>query len=153
MRWLPSLLGRSSLVLKARRVPPNASVIVVVLLLCLGVCLSSLSLPAGGPRDPLVPGRADVPPVDQWTGANALSLDGTYYPFDLVEEADEDPVNAGLLTTLFLAAHFFGTGVGWLRANARGQKASSIYSVGVVGEVLGSAREDGYLAFLEVFRL
>jgi hypothetical protein len=100
MRWLPSLLGRSSLVLKARRVPPNASVIVVVLLLCLGVCLSSLSLPAGGSRDPLVPGRADVPPVDQWTGANALSLDGTYYPFDLVEEADEDPVNAGLLTTL-----------------------------------------------------
>jgi hypothetical protein len=94
-----------------------------------------------------------VPPVDQWMGANALPLDGTYYPFDLVEEADEDPVNAGLLTTLFLAAHFFGTGVGWLRANARGQKASSIYSVGVVGEVLGSAREDGYLAFLEVFRL
>ena len=94
-----------------------------------------------------------MPPVNLRARPFALPLVGTYYPFDLVEEADEDPVNAGLLTTLFLAAYFFGAGVGWLRANARGQKASSIYSVGVVGEVLGSAPEDGYLAFLEVFRL
>ena len=83
-----------------------------------------------------------MPPVDQWMGANALPLDGTYYPFDLEEEADEEPVNTGL----------FEAGVGWLRANARGQGASCIFFVGVVGEVLGSAR-DYYLAFLEVFRL
>jgi hypothetical protein len=154
MRWLSSLLGGSSLIIQARRFPRGASVVVVVLLLCLGVCLSLLSLSAGGSRDPFVLGRADVPPVDQWTSANALPLNGTYYPFDLVEEADEDPVNVGLLTTLFLTAYFFGAGVGRPRANPQGQVASCFYSaVGVVGEVLGSAREDDYLAFLSVFRL
>jgi hypothetical protein len=112
-----------------------------------------LSLPVGGSRDHFVLGRVDVPPVVQWTDTNVLPLDGTYYPFDLVEEVEKNPVNAGLLTTLFLAASFFGAGVGWLRTNAQGQGASCFSFGGVVGDVLGSAREDHYLDFLGAFRL
>jgi hypothetical protein len=100
---------------------------------------------------------ANVLPLDQGANRNAPPLDGTYYPFALApfalaEEADEDPVNAGLLTMLFLAASFFVASVGWLLTNAQEQGALCFSSVGVVGEVLGRARED-YLPFLGVFRL
>jgi hypothetical protein len=94
---------------------------------------------------------AHVLPVDQVANVNAPPLDGTYYPFALAEEADEDPVSAGSLTMLLLAASFFGASVGWLRTNAQGQGALSFSCLGV-GEVLGSAREE-YLPFLGVFRL
>jgi hypothetical protein len=103
------------------------------MLLCFGVCLTLLSL-------------------DQGANGNAPPLDGTYYPFALAEEANEDPVNAGLLTMFFLAVSFFGAASGWLLRDAQGQGALCFSSVGVVGEVLGRARED-YLPFLGVFRL
>ena len=83
---------------------------------------------------------------------NAPPLDGTHYPFALAEEVAEERVNAGLLTMLLLAASFFGASVGWLLTNAQGQGASCFSSVGVVGGVLSSAREE-YLPFLGVFRL
>jgi hypothetical protein len=125
---------------------------VAVLLLCLGVCLTLLSLPAiGSQEDPSALGMANVLPVDQLANLNAPPLDGTYTPFALAE-ADEDPVNAGLLTMLFLAASFFGASVGWLLTYAQRQGALCFSSVGVVGEVLGRAREE-YLPFLGVFRL
>jgi hypothetical protein len=124
---------------------------VAVLLLCLGVCLTLLSLPAIGFQDPSALAMAHVLTVDQVANGNAPPLDGTYCPFALAEEADEDPVNAGLLTMLFLAASFFGASVGWLLTNAQGQGALCFSSLGV-GEVLGRARED-YLPFLGVFRL
>jgi hypothetical protein len=129
-------------------------VVVVVLLFCLGVCLTLLSLPARGSEEGTsVLGIANVLPVDQPANGNAPPLDGTYYPFALAEEAEEDPVNAGLLTMLLLAASFFGASlVGWLHTKAQGQGALCFSSVGVVGEVLGDARED-YLPFLGVFRL
>jgi hypothetical protein len=57
-----------------------------------------------------------------------------------------------LLTMLLLAASFFGASVGWLLTNAQRQGALCFSSVGVVGEVMGSAREE-YLPFLGVFRL
>ncbi len=124
-----------------------------VLLLCLGVCLTLLSLPArGSQEDPSALGMANVLTVDQGANGNAPPLDGTHYPFALAEEVAEDRVNAGLLTMLLLAASFFGASAGWLLPNAQGQGASCFSSVGVVGEVLGSARED-YLPFLGVFRL
>jgi hypothetical protein len=135
-----------------RRFARGVSVVVAVLLLCLGVCLTLLSLPARGSQDPSALGMANVLPVDQVANGNAPPLDGTYYPFALAEKADEDPVNAGLLTMLFLAASFFGASVGWLLTNAQGQGALCFSSLGVVGEVLGRARE-GYLPFLGVFRL
>jgi len=94
----------------------------------------------------------NVLPVDQVGHVNAPSLDGSYYPFALAEEADEDPVNGGLLTMLFcLAASFFGASAGWLLTNAQGQGALCLCSLGV-SEVLGRVREE-YLPFLRVFRL
>ena len=126
-----------------------------VLLLCLGFSLTLLSLPArGSQEDPCALGMADVLPVDQVANGNAPPLDGTHYPFALAEEAekaDNSPVNAGLLTMLFLAASFFAASPGWLLTNAQGQGASCFSSLDV-GGVLGSARED-YLPFLGVFRL
>ena len=142
----------TSLKFEAWRFLRGVSVVVAVLLLCLGFSLTLLSLPARGSQDPFAFGMANVQSVDQGPNREAPPLDGTYYPFALAEEADKEPVNAGLLTVLFLAASFFGASVGWLLTNAQGQGALCFSSLGVVGEVLGSAR-DGYLPFLEVFRL
>ena len=136
---------------KACRVRRSVSVVVAVLLLCLVGCLTLLSVPARGSQDPSALGMANVLSVDQGAIGNAPPQDGSYYPFALAEEADDGPVNAGVLTMLFLAASFFGASVGWLLPNAQGQGALCFSSLGV-GEVLGSAREE-YLAFLGVFRL
>jgi hypothetical protein len=94
---------------------------------------------------------AYVQSVDQLANGNAPSLDGTYYLFALAEETDDEPVNSGFLTMLFLAASFFGASTGWLLSNAQGQGALCFSCLGV-GEVLGSVREE-YLPFLGVFRL
>src|SRR5215208_2436726 len=136
---------------KACRFPRSVSVVVAVLLLCLVGCLTLLSVPARGSQDPSALGMTNVLSVDQVANGNAPPLDGSYYPFALADEADEDPVNAGFLTMLLLAASFFGASVGWLHTNAQGQGALCLCSLGV-GEVLGSTREE-YLAFLGVFRL
>jgi uncharacterized membrane protein YoaK (UPF0700 family) len=95
---------------------------------------------------------ANMQSVDQRANGNAPSLDGTYSLFALAEEADKEPVNAGLLTMLLLAASFLGASTGWLLSNAQGQGALCLCSLGVVGEVLGRVREE-YLPFLGVFRL
>jgi hypothetical protein len=142
----------TSLEIKAWRFLRSGSVVVAVLLLCLGFSLTLLSLPARGSQDPSAFGMANVQSVDQGPNREAPPQDGTYYPFALAEEADKEPVNAGLLTVLFLAASFFGASVGWLLTNAQGQGALCFSSLGVVGEVLGRVRED-YLPFLGVFRL
>jgi hypothetical protein len=142
----------TSLKIKAWRFLRSGSVVVAVLLLCLGFSLTLLSLPARGSQNPSAFGMANVQSVDQGPNREAPPQDGTYYPFALAEEADKEPVNAGLLTVLFLAAYFFGASVGWLLTNAQGQGALCFSSLGVVGEVLGRVRED-YLPFLGVFRL
>ena len=154
MYYTTGLWG-GSLMFKASRFPRGVSVVVAILLLCLIVCLTLLSLPARGSQDPSALGLANMLPVDQVANRDAPPLEGTYYPFDplvLAEEADEGPVNAGLLTMLFLATSFFWASVGWLLTNAQGQGALCFSSLGAVGEVLGRARED-YLPFLGVFRL
>ncbi len=135
---------------KACRFPSGGSVVVAVLLLCLGFSLILLSLPARGSQDPSALGMDNVLPV-QRAPVNAPPLEGTHHPFALAEEADEDPVSAGSLTMLLLAASFLGASVGWLLPNAQGQGALC-FSCLDVGEVLGHARED-YLPFLGVFRL
>ena len=77
-----------------------------VLLLCLGL---SLTLPDSGSQDDLSAlGMADVLPVDQRENGNAPPLDGSYYHFALAEEADVDPLNAGLLSMLKFAAASWG---------------------------------------------
>jgi hypothetical protein len=135
---------------KACRFPSGGSGVVAVVL-CLGFSLTLLSLPARGSQDPSAFEMAHVLPVDPVANLNAPPLDGTYYPFALAEEADEDPVSAGLLTMLLLAASFFGASTGWLLPNAQGQGPLCFSSLGV-GEVLGRVREE-YLPFLGVFRL
>jgi len=139
-------------IFKTSQFPRGVSVVVAVLLLCLGVSLTSLSLPARGSQDTSALGMNNVLPVDQAANGNSPPLEGIIDPFVLAEEADEEPVNAGLLTMLFLAASFFGASVvGWLLPNAQGQGVLCFSSLGV-GEVLGRAREE-YLPFLGVFRL
>ena len=137
--------------IKACRFPRGVSVVVAVVLLCLGFSLTLLSLPAKGSQDPSALGMANLIPVDQVANGNASPLDGSHYPFALAEEADENPVNAELLTMLLLAASFFGATTRWLLPNAQGQGVLCFSSFGV-GEVLGSAHEE-YLPFLGVFRL
>ena len=61
--------------------------------MCLGVCLTLLSLPTIGSQEISALGMANVLPVDQLANLNSPPLDGTYYPFALAEEAEEDPVN------------------------------------------------------------
>ena len=99
------------------------------------LCLSLLSLPGSGAE-----------------GASAAApLDGTFLVLAPAVEAEKVPVNADLLTRLFLVASFFGATVVWLLTNAQGRRASC-FSLGVIDEVLGSTCED-YLPFLGVFRL
>ena len=114
------------------------------------LCLSLLCLSASRSEGPSALGMAHVLPVGQGANGNAPPLDVTY-PFALAEEANKDPVNAGLLTMLFLAASFFGVSARWQLTNAQGQ-GPLCFSLGVVGEVLGSNCED-HLPFLGVFRL
>jgi hypothetical protein len=138
--------------IKAWRFPGGVSVVVAILLLCLGFSLTLLSLPARGSQDPSAFGMANVQSVDQVANWNAPPQEGSYYPFALAEEADDDPVNSGLLTMLLLAGTFLGASTGWLHTRAQGQGALCLCSLGVVGEVLGSVREE-YLPILGVFRL
>ena len=137
---------------EASRFPRGGSIVAAILLLCLVGCLTLLCLPARGSQGPSALGMANVLPVDQVGSVNAPPLEGSYYPFALAGEADGDPVNAGLLTMLLLAASFFRASVGWLHTKAQGQGALCFCCVGVVGEVLGSVRKE-YLPFLGVFRL
>jgi hypothetical protein len=129
------------------------SVVVAILMVCLGVCLPLLSLSVSGSEGLSAPGMTNVLHVDQAANGNDPPLDGKYLfaRTNEAEETDNSPVNAGLLTMLFLAASFFGVSAGWLLSNARGQGASCS-SLGVVGEGLGSTCAD-YLPFLGVFRL
>jgi hypothetical protein len=124
---------------------------VAVLVLCIGFSLTLLSLPARGFQDPSTLGIANMLPL-QRAPVNAPPLEGSHSPFALAEEADQAPLNTGLLTMLFLAASILGTSLGWLLPNAQGQGALRFSSLGVVGEALSSAREP-YLPFLGVFRL
>ena len=126
---------------------------IITVLLCLGVCLSLLSLPSSGSQASSTLGIANVPHVDQVTNGYGSLLDGNnpLAPAKEAKETDKHPVNAGLLTMLFLAASFFGARVEWTLTNARGQGALC-FSLGVVGGVVASVRED-YLPFLGVFRL
>jgi hypothetical protein len=146
-----------SLICKACRFARGVSVVVAVVLVCLVVCLTFISLTAiGSQEDPSALAMANVLPLDhQGANRDVPPLDGTYppfAPFTLADEADEGPVNCGLLTILLLATPFFGASVGWLLTNAQRQGALCFSCVGVVGEVLGRAREE-YLPFLGVFRL
>ena len=126
---------------------------ILTVLLCLGACLYLLSLPLSGSEASSTLGIANVLHVERVANRYDSPLDGNnpLVPAKEAKETDNHPVNAGLLTMLFLAASFFGAGVGWTLTDARGQGALC-FSLGVVGEVVAGVRED-YSAFLGVFRL
>ena len=140
-----------SLMFKAPRFPGGVSVVMVVLLLCMIVCLTLLSMPARGSQAPSALGMANVLPIDQVANLNAPPLEASNCPFGLPEGADKEPVNAGLLTMLFLAASFFWASLGRLHNKAQGQGALCFSSLGV-GVVMRSVREPS-LPFLGEFRL
>ena len=136
---------------KASRFPRGGSIVAAILLLCLGLSLTLLSLPARGSQDPPALGMNHVLPLDQVANENAPPLEGFYYPFALAEQSDDHPMNSNLLMMLFLAVSFLGASVvGWLHIKAQGQGA--LCFLGVVGKVLDRLREE-YLPFLRVFRL
>jgi hypothetical protein len=144
-------MGGDYLTFKASRFPRGGLIVGAVIVLCLGFSLTLVSSPARGSQDTLALGMNHVLPADQVASVNAPPLEGSYYPFALAEEADDHPVNSGLLRMLFLAVSFLGTSVvGWLHTKAQGQGA--LCFLGVVGKVLGRLREE-YLPFLGVFRL
>ncbi len=127
---------------------------ILTVLLCLGACLSLLSLPVSGSEGSSTLGMANVLHVDQAANGYDSPLDGNnpLAPAKEAKETDKHPVNAGLLTMLFLAASFFGVSARWLLANGAQGQGALCFSSGVVGEVVGGTRE-GYLPFLGVFRL
>jgi hypothetical protein len=126
---------------------------ILTVLLFLGACLYLLSLPLSGSEGSSTLGIANVLHVDQVANGYDSPLAGNnpLVPAKEAKETDKHPVNAGLLTMLFLAASFFGAGVEWTLTNARGQGALR-FSLGIIGEVVARVRED-YSAFLGVFRL
>jgi hypothetical protein len=137
-------------ILKACRFARGVLIVVAAVLLCLGVVLSSF---VSGSEGSSTLGIANVLHVDQVANGYDSVLHGNnpLVPAKEAKETDKHPVNAGLLTMLFLAASFFGARVEWTLTNARGQGALC-FSLGVIGEVVASVRED-YSAFLGVFRL
>jgi len=131
------------IIFKACRFAGGVPVVVAAVLLCL----------VSGSEGSSALGKANMLRVDQGANGNAPPQDGTSLFFAPAEEAtDDSPVNAELLTMLFLAASFFGLTARCLLSNAQEQGASCFSSLGVVGEVLSSTCED-YLPFLGVFRL
>src|SRR5829696_2593052 len=130
------------IIFKACRFAGGVPVVVAAVLLCL----------VSGSEGSSALGKANMLRVDQGANGNAPPQDGTSLFFAPAEEAtDDSPVNAEMLTMLFLAASFFGVTVRWLLSNAQGHRALCS-SLGVVGGVLGGTREDR-LPFLGVFRL
>ena len=141
-------------IFRARRFARGVPVVVAAVLLCLGVLLPLfVSVSAGSSAL----GKANVLQVDRAANGNAPPQDGGTFPFfaPAEEATDDSRVNAELLTMLFFlaASSFFGLSARWLLAkDAQGQGASCSSLLGVVGEVVGGAREE-YLPFLGVFRL
>jgi hypothetical protein len=124
---------------------------VAAVVLCFGVFLSFLSLPATESEVPSAFGMGNMAHVDQETNGNAPPLDGTYL-LALAEEAEDTvqrPVNADLLTMLLLAASCLAPRVGWLLTNT--QRQGAFCSLGVVHPSLVTSLEDR--SFLGVFRL
>ena len=109
-----------------------ASRLAIVLLLCVGALFSLLPTRLGVPTAPTT---ADSSQVDK--GADGHPLDGSYLavPPEEAEDVDEGPVNADLLSALFLLALSFRATFVWSLANGWWHRAfsASWASIGVGG--------------------
>ena len=120
----------------------GTSLLAMVILLCLGACLSLLPTELEVSAALTTPAHSS--PLDQ--GANAAYLAVSQ---EAAEHTDEGPVNADLLSELLLA-FCFGAIVGWLLANGLGQRAFRFVGLDHRPSIVG-ALEDR--SFLGVFRL
>ena len=105
-----------------------ASLLAMVILLCVGTFLSLLPT---GFEGPAALTRAHSSHVNQATNGDWHPLDASYLavPPEETEQVDKHPVNAGLLTALLLLALSFGaTGVELL---INGRRQGSFRSLGI----------------------
>ena len=134
---------------RSGRYAPVASRSVIVLLLCVGVFFSLLPTRLEVPTAPTTAGSLQV---DKGARGDGHPLDGSCLtvPLEEAEGVDEGPVNADLLSALFLLALSFRAIFAWSLAN--GWWHSAFRFVGLDRRWwCVSALEDG--PFLGVFRL
>jgi hypothetical protein len=119
-----------------------ASLVAVVVVLCLGAFLTGLGVPA-------TLTMPHSPHVDQGAGGNGQLMDWSYFvlPTEETEDVAKGPVNTDLLTALLLVTFFVAT-VRWLLAN--GHRGFRSWDAARRSSFV-PAREDA--PFLEVFRL
>jgi hypothetical protein len=125
----------------------HAVSLVVALLMCLGLLL--LPLRAAGSEVPSDLAMGSLLPLDLETNGNAPPLEETYVvALGEAEDAEKTPLNAELLTMLFLTL-CFGLSVRWLLRNT--QRQGALCSLAVVGRSFTTACEE--LPYLGIFRL
>jgi hypothetical protein len=126
-----------------------ASLLAIVILLCVGAFLSLLPTGLEVPA-PLM--TTHSPRVNQGTNGDWHSLDPIYFAVtaEEAEEVDKHPADADLLTALLLLAVSFWATVVWLLTNGRAQGAFCSLGIDRRRWFL-STREDR--PFLGVFRL
>jgi hypothetical protein len=101
---------------RSGRCAPVPSRLAIVLLLCVGVFFSLLPTRLEVPTAPTTAGSLQV---DKGASGDGYPLDGSYLTVSLeeAEEVDEHPVNADLLSALFLLALSFRVTFVWPLAN------------------------------------
>lgn len=133
---------------RSGRYAPVASRLAIVLLLCIGVLFTLLPTRLEVPTAPTTAGSLQV---DKGASGDGHPLDGSYLTVPLeAEGVDEGPVNADLLSALFLLALCFRAIFAWSLANCWWHRAFRIVGLDRRWSC-GSALEDG--SFLGVFRL
>jgi hypothetical protein len=134
---------------RSGRYAPVASRLAIVLLLCVGVFFSLLPTRLEVPTAPTTAGSLQV---DKGASGDGHPLDGSYLtvPLEEAESVDEGPVNADLLSALFLLARSFRAIIAWLLANCWWHRAFRFVGLDRRWSCV-NALEDG--SFLGVFRL
>lgn len=132
---------------KSWRLARGASLLAMVILLCVGTFLSLLPT---GLEVPAALVKAHSPQVNQGTNGELHPLDGSCLAVcaEEAEDAEKHPVNAHLLSALLLVALCIWASVVWSLANGWWHRASR--SLGL-GRSFVSTLEDS--SFLSVFRL
>jgi hypothetical protein len=147
--YVDALHGRVMKLFESWRSACMASLLAMVILLCVGTFLSLLPT---GLEVPAALMTAHSPHVNQETNGDWHPVDASYLAISAeeAEEVDDHPVNAELVTALVLLALSFGAIVVWLLTDGRGQGTFRSLGIDRRRRFL-SALEDR--PFLSVFRL